>query len=236
MMSMGSTSIPVSSLTSRMTAVADGLADVLRSAGDGVQVVVGAPDHQQPAVLVLHERGHRHDDVGRLRGVRVVVVVGARHVLPAYHVGGLADVPDGLEALGVGLEQVAAGQPAQVQHRCVSAVKPVDVGVDEHLVVEAVDRVVERGAVAAGSRCWARRPAAGTNASALRISRREVPLPMLLFLAAACDFAARPGRRAGGGPSRRSRPSARSVFDQHRVAPRGTCRRRPGPRCCSWPR
>ena len=82
------------------------------------------------------------------RGVRVVVVVGAGHAscLPLGRLGG---VPDAVEALRVGLEQVAAGEAAQVQERGVGAGEAVDVGVDEHLVVEAVDRVVERGAVAA---------------------------------------------------------------------------------------
>src|ERR1700754_4600178 len=80
MMSMGSTSIPVYSLTSRITVWPMVLpTSFLCSAGDGVEVVVGASDHQKPAVLVLRERAHRHDDVGRLRGVGVVVVVGAGH-------------------------------------------------------------------------------------------------------------------------------------------------------------
>src|SRR5690349_12510687 len=69
----------------------DGLADVLRSAGDGVQVVVSAPDHQQPAELILDERAHRYDDVGCLRGVRVVVVVGAGHSTAPQNVARLAD-------------------------------------------------------------------------------------------------------------------------------------------------
>lgn len=59
--------------------VADGLADVLRTTGDRVEVVVGAPDHEEAALVVLDERGHRDHDVGRLGGVGVVVVIGARH-------------------------------------------------------------------------------------------------------------------------------------------------------------
>lgn len=50
--------------------------------------------------------------------------------------------PDAVEALGVGVEQLAAAEPAQVQHWGADGDEAVDVGVGEH-VVEAGDRVVE---------------------------------------------------------------------------------------------
>jgi hypothetical protein len=51
-----------------------------------------------------------------------------------------------LEAGGVGVEQAAA-EPAQMQQRCVVRVDSPDMRVDQHLVIEPVDRVVERGLV-----------------------------------------------------------------------------------------
>jgi hypothetical protein len=47
------------------------------------------------------------------------------------------------------VEELTAGQAAQVQHRRVRGWGAVDVGVDQHVVIEPVDRVVQRGGVEA---------------------------------------------------------------------------------------
>ena len=47
------------------------------------------------------------------------------------------------------IEQLTAGQAAQVQHRRMSGWGTVDVGVDQHVVIKPVDRVVQRGGVEA---------------------------------------------------------------------------------------
>jgi hypothetical protein len=47
------------------------------------------------------------------------------------------------------VEQLTAGQAAQVQHRGVRGWGAVDVGVDQQVVIEPVERVVERGGVEA---------------------------------------------------------------------------------------
>lgn len=89
----------------------DGLADVLAAAGYCPQVVVGAADHEDSTGIVLHEGGSRgHDAVGA-RGVGVVQVVplGHGYCLPLRR---LACLPHGLEALGVGVEEVSGGEPA----------------------------------------------------------------------------------------------------------------------------
>jgi hypothetical protein len=56
-------------------------------------------------------------------------------------------VPDGFEALSVGLEEMACREAAEVQGWGMGALDAVDVGVDDHFVVETEDRVVERGPV-----------------------------------------------------------------------------------------
>src|SRR5688500_5058985 len=55
--------------------------------------------------------------------------------------------PDGLEGVRVGVEEAAGAEPAPVQHGRLEGVRAPDVGVHEHVVVEAEDRVVERRAV-----------------------------------------------------------------------------------------
>ena len=79
--------------------------------------------------------------------VRVVAEVDpARHPahLPA---AGTAAVPDPLEAFEVGGQDLAAGDLAQVPDRSAERGHAVDVRVDQELVVPAVDRVVQDGAV-----------------------------------------------------------------------------------------
>jgi hypothetical protein len=62
----------------------DGFADLLGAAGDGVEVAVGAPDHEELAGVVADERGDGGDDaVGRRDGgVAAVVDSGRGSCLP----------------------------------------------------------------------------------------------------------------------------------------------------------
>lgn len=89
-----------------------GLAYVLAAAGDGVLVVVGAADHQEAAGGVLDDGAHGHPDAVGLRGVRVVEVVGPAHGSTLSEGGALRAGPNGLQASGVGLEEVACGESA----------------------------------------------------------------------------------------------------------------------------
>lgn len=52
------------------------------AAWDRVQVVVGAADHQDSALVVLNEGADRNRDAVRLRCARVVQVVPPRHTAP----------------------------------------------------------------------------------------------------------------------------------------------------------
>jgi hypothetical protein len=60
---------------------------------------------------------------------------------------GLSRGPYGAEAVGVGLEQATVAVAPQVPDRSAVGVHPEDVGVDDDLVVRAVEGVIERRAV-----------------------------------------------------------------------------------------
>src|SRR5262249_55409756 len=125
----------------------DRLAYVLGAAGDRPEAIVGALDQKYVASVVLNERRRRDHNAIRGRRGRIVVVVKLRHP-SSLPLGRLRCCPHLLEALRVGVEQVSAGQPAQVQRWSVWCPVPVHVRVDDHLVVVAEDRVVEGRAVA----------------------------------------------------------------------------------------
>src|SRR5215472_6454950 len=69
----------------------------------------------------------------------------ASHFLAVPGLSGL--VPYAVETAGVGLEQRAGAEMSQVQDWGEVRRHAVGVGVDQHVVVEPVDRVVQRGGV-----------------------------------------------------------------------------------------
>jgi hypothetical protein len=52
--------------------------------------------------------------------------------------------PDSLELLGVCLEYSRRPEPLNMEQRMLVSAKSVEVGGNKHLVVEAVDRVIQR--------------------------------------------------------------------------------------------
>ena len=93
----------------------------------------------------VDEHCHGDDDAVGLRRVRVVEVLDPRHDssvsrCPARR---YATWPRPGRSCRRRCRKIAAGQPAQVQHGRVGGRHAVEVGVDQHLVIEAVDRVVQ---------------------------------------------------------------------------------------------
>jgi hypothetical protein len=94
-------------------------------------------------------------------GVGVVEVVDPSH---RYRPLSLGQHPRRIGCIGllphpfkrglVVVEQPTTRQAAQVQHWRVRGWRAVDVGVDQHVVVEPVDRVVERGGMEAQLDPW----------------------------------------------------------------------------------
>src|SRR5215475_13620167 len=55
--------------------------------------------------------------------------------------------PDSLELLGICLEYSRRSKPLQVKQRVLISTKPIQVWGNKHLVIEAVNRIVERNAM-----------------------------------------------------------------------------------------
>src|SRR6266516_931595 len=65
------------------------------------------------------------------------------------HGCGLGQLPDAIERRQVVPEEATTWELAQMQHGRLRRGRPVGVGVDEHVVVEAIEGVVERRVVEA---------------------------------------------------------------------------------------
>ena len=88
--------------------------------------------------------------------VRVIVreVTGLKRLKPGRSGGqGFGGRPDAFEAVGVGVEQVAVAVALEVEDGGLCCRGAVDVWVDEHLVVGAVEGVVQHGGVQADLYC-----------------------------------------------------------------------------------
>lgn len=52
-------------------------------------------------------------------------------------------IPDGIETAKIGIEQVPRRDPPQVNRRRMRRYIAVDVRIDQHLIIKAVDRAIE---------------------------------------------------------------------------------------------
>ena len=102
----------INGLLTEQRATPDGLAELHRPRRKRPPAVVGPPDHQEAAGGVQDNGADGYPDAVGLRGVGVVEVIGPGHGSTLSEGGALRAGPDGLQAFGVGLEEVACGEAA----------------------------------------------------------------------------------------------------------------------------